>query len=415
MVPIVAQRLTKPAPLRRVSPGAGVAVGDNRGVVISSPFVIILSAAEKAVLSARANSVRAEHRMVIRARIVLAAAEGHTNAAIAADQGMHIDTVRKWRRRFHEHRIDALGDLRRSGRPVGFTAAQVAEVKALACTPPTQTGVPLARWSTAELATEAVRQGLVETISASTVGRWLAADAIKPWQHRSWIFPRDPDFATKAARVLDLYERRWHGVELDEDDYVISADEKSQLQALRRRHRGSPAAPGRTRRVEFEYRRGGTLAYFAAYDIHRAQVIGTIAPKTGIEPFTDLVNAVMSTEPYASAKRVFWVVDNGSSHNGQASVDRMNQAWPTATLVHLPVHASWLNQVEIYFSILQRKAINPADFADLDDLATRILAFQNRYNDTAEPFDWKYTRRDLNDFLTRLRGHDHTTCSKHPA
>ena len=187
--------------------------------------------------------------MVVRARIVLAAAEGHTNAAIAADQGMHVDTVRKWRRRFHEHGIEGLADLRRSGRPVGFTAAQVAEVKALACTPPTETGVPLARWSTAELATEAVRQGLVETISASTVGRWLASDAIKPWQHRSWIFPRAPDFATKAARVLDLYERRWQGVELGEDEYVISADEKSQLQALRRRHRGLSAAPGRTRRV----------------------------------------------------------------------------------------------------------------------------------------------------------------------
>jgi len=123
-------------------------------------------------------------------------------------------------------------------------------------------------------------------------------------------------------------------------------------------------------------------------------------------PFADLVTTVMSTEPYASAKRVFWVVDNGSSHNGQASIDRMDTAWPTATLVHLPVHASWLNQVEIYFSILQRKAISPADFNDLEDLAQRILAFQTRYNATATPFDWTYTRRDLNAFLTRLRRHD---------
>ena len=377
-------------------------------MVISSPFVIILSATEKAVLSARANSARGEHRMVIRARIVLAAAEGHTNAAIAADHGTHIDTVRKWRRRFCHHRLDGLKDRPRSGRPVTFTAAEVAEVKALACTAPDESGVPLARWSSGELAGEAVRQGLVETVSASTVRRWLAADAIKPWQHRSWIFPRDPDFAAKAARVLDLYERRWHGVGLGPDEYVISADEKSQLQALRRRHRGLPAAPGRTRRVEFEYRRGGTLAYFAAYDVHRAHVIGTIAPKTGIEPFTDLVTTVMNTEPYASASRVFWVVDNGSSHHGQASIDRMTHHWPTATLVHLPVHASWLNQVEIFFSILQRKAISPTDFDDLDDLATRILAFQHRYNQAATPFDWKYTRRDLNEFLTRLRRHDHT-------
>jgi len=376
--------------------------------VISSPFVIILSATEKAVLDARANSARAEHRMVIRAKIVLAAAQGHTNAAIAAEIGMHIDTVRKWRRRFCRQRTDGLADRPRSGRPAEFTPAQVAEVKALACTAPADSGVPLARWSTAELATEAVRQGLAETISPSTVGRWLAADAIKPWQHRSWIFPRDPDFAAKAARVLDLYQRRWEGVELGEDDYVISADEKSQLQALRRRHHGLPAAPGRTRRVEFEYRREGTLAYFAAYDVHQAHVLGTIAPKTGIEPFNQLVEQVMTTEPYASANRVFWVVDNGSSHNGWRSVERMEQAWPTATLVHLPVHASWLNQVEIYFSILQRKAIAPSDFHDLDELAARILAFQDRYNAVATPFGWKYTRNDLNNFLTRLRRHDHT-------
>ncbi len=376
--------------------------------MISSPFVIILSATEKAVLDARANSARAEHRMVIRAKIVLAAAQGHTNAAIAAEIGMHIDTVRKWRRRFCRQRTDGLADRPRSGRPAEFTPAQVAEVKALACTAPADSGVPLARWSTAELATEAVRQGLAETISPSTVGRWLAADAIKPWQHRSWIFPRDPDFAAKAARVLDLYQRRWEGVELGEDDYVISADEKSQLQALRRRHHGLPAAPGRTRRVEFEYRREGTLAYFAAYDVHQAHVLGTIAPKTGIEPFNQLVEQVMTTEPYASANRVFWVVDNGSSHNGWRSVERMEQAWPTATLVHLPVHASWLNQVEIYFSILQRKAIAPSDFHDLDELAARILAFQDRYNAVATPFGWKYTRNDLNNFLTRLRRHDHT-------
>ena len=136
-------------------------------------------------------------------------------------------------------------------------------------------------------------------------------------------------------------------------------------------------------------------------------MIGQIAPKTGIKPFTDLVQAVMTTEPYASARRVFWIADNGSSHNGQRSTDRMHTAWPTATLVHLPIHASWLNQVEIYFSILQRKAISPTDFADLHALAERILAFQNRYNTTASPFDWTYTTTDLNAYLNRLNDNDH--------
>jgi hypothetical protein len=202
--------------------------------------------------------------------------------------------------------------------------------------------------------------------------------------------------------VLDLYERTWCGIELDEDEYVISADEKSQLQALSRRHPELPPGPGRTRRVEFEYRRHGTLAYFGAYDVHRARLMGRVEPKTGIVPFGALVNQVMSTEPYASARRVFWVVDNGSSHAGQRSIDRMGQAWPNAQLVHLPVHASWLNQIEIVFSIIQRKVIKPVDFADLDALAARLTAFEPRYNATATPFDWRFTRADLTALLTRI-------------
>jgi transposase len=325
-------------------------------MVISSPFVIILSAADETILTARARSARAEHREVIRARIVLAAADGDANAAIATELGLHVDTVRKWRRRFRQHGLDGLTDRPRSGRPTRFTPVQVVEIKALACTPPPDTGVPLARWSIAELVTEAVGQGLVAAISPATVRRWLAADAIKPWQHRSWIFPRDPDFGAKAGTVLDLYDRRWGGEPLGPDDYVISADEKSQLQALRRRHPGLPTAPGRARRVEFEYRRGGTLAYLAAWDVHHARLFDRVEQTTGIIPFARLVDQVMNVEPYASARRVFWIVDNGSSHAGKTSIARMHNAHPNAALIHLPVHASWLNQAELFFSIIQRKA-----------------------------------------------------------
>jgi transposase len=381
---------------------AAAVVGDNAAVPITSPFVVVLTAAEEAVLTTRVRSGRTEHRDRVRARIVLAAAAGSSNAGIAAEMGLCVDTVRRWRRQFVEQRVEGLAERPRSGRPRRFTAIQVAAVTALACTLPAETGLPLSRWSSTELATEAVSRGVVAAISASTVRRWLARAAIKPWQHRSWIFPRDPDFEAKAARVLDLYARTWNGIPLGPDEYVISADEKSQLQALRRCHPGRATGPGRARRVEFEYRRGGTLAYFAAYDVHHARVIGAIAPKTGIVPFTDLVAQVMTVEPYASARRVFWVVDNGSSHAGQASIDRMTQAWPTATLVHLPIHASWLNQVEIYFSVLQRKAISPVDFADLDALAARILAFQDRYNASATPFDWTFTRTDLRVLLERM-------------
>ena len=382
---------------------AKTAVGmDNAAVPLISPFAIVLTAAEQAELLARARGGRTEHRDRVRARIVLAAAAGAANAAIATELGVCVDTARRWRRRFATDRLEGLVDRPRSGRPRRFTAATVAAITALACTLPAETGIPLSRWSSTELATEAVTRGVTDAISPSTVRRTLARAVIKPWQHRSWIFPRDPDFETKAARVLDLYARTWEGAPLGLDDYVISADEKSQLQALQRRHPGRPAGPGHTRQVEFEYRRGGTLAYFAAYDVHHARVIGAIAPKTGIDPFTDLVAQVMTVEPYASARRVFWVVDNGSSHAGQASIDRMSTAWPNATLVHLPIHASWLNQVEIYFSVLQRKAIAPVDFADLDALAERILAFQDRYNRAATPFDWTFNRTDLRALLDRI-------------
>ena len=371
----------------------------------SSPYMIELSAGDRAVLEARSRAYTGRYADVVRARIVLLAADGECNTGIAERLDVHVSVVSRWRKRFCESGLDGLVDRARSGRERSFPAAVVAEVKAIACEPPEKRDVPLSRWSSAELAAQAVAEGLAVSVSASTIRRWLHEDAIKPWQHRSWIFPRDPDFAVKAARVLDLYARTWCGMQLGPDEYVISADEKSQLQALHRRHPELPPGPGRTRRVEFEYTRGGTLAYFGAYDVHRAQLIGMSAPTTGISPFGQLVAKVMTTEPYASAKRVFWVVDNGSSHAGAVSVVRMHEAWPSAELVHLPVHASWLNQIEIVFSILQRKVIKPADFADLDALAARLTAFEPRFNATATPFDWRFGRTELDDLLHRIDAH----------
>ena len=373
---------------------------------MASPFVVTLDAADRQVLEVTARSGRAEHRQVVRARIVLAAAGGQSNAGIARDLQVVVDTVRKWRTRFSQQGLSGLRDRPRSGRPRVFTAAVVAEVKALACELPTQTEVPLARWSCPELAREVIGCGICAQVSPSTVRRWLAQDAIKPWQHRSWIFPRDPHFATKAARALDLYAGVWEGEPLSENDFVLSSDEKPGVQARYRKHDTLPAGAGRPMRVESEYSRGGTLAYFAAYDVHRAQVIGRCEPATGIAAFTRLAEQVMRTEPYASARRVFWVVDNGASHRGWGAAARLNDAWPTAHMVHLPVHASWLNQVEIYFSAVQRKALVPDDFLDLDEVEQRLLSFQDRYNATARPFDWKFTREDLNQLLTRIGRHD---------
>lgn len=371
-----------------------------------SPYRVNLTAAQRSELEMVAFRVSAPYRQVMRARIVLAAADGESNASIARRFMVCVDTVRVWRKRFCGDGIGGLVDRPRSGRPRTFPAAAVAEVKALACELPARTGVPLARWSCPELAEQARLRGIVGQVSASTVRRWLAADALKPWQHRSWIFPRDPYFALKATRVLDLYARVWDGESLGADDFVLSADEKPGVQARRRIHPTLRPASDRPMRVEAEYARGGTLAYFAAYDVHRAHVIGRCEPTTGMAPFSRLVDQVMTTEPYASARRVFWIVDNGASHRNWAAAARMNEAYLNAHMVHLPVHASWLNQVEIYFSVVQRKALNPDDFPDLDAVATRLVAFQDHYNSTAQPFDWTFSRADLNRLLTRIGRHE---------
>jgi hypothetical protein len=249
-------------------------------------------------------------------------------------------------------------------------------------------------------------RGVVAAISAATIWRTLRSDAIRPWFHRSWIYPRDPDFATKAAVVLDLYARLFDGRRLTKREYVISSDEKTSIQARCRCHPTLPPGKARMMRVEHEYDRGGAVAYLAAYDVGQARLFGRTEPTTGIEPFGRLVEQVMTTQPYASARRVFWVVDNGSSHRGQASVNRLESAWPNLRLIHLPVHASWLNQIEIVFSVIQRKVVTPNDFNDLDQITDRLAAFEDRYNDLAEPFDWTFTRDDLARLLERIAAHE---------
>ena len=159
------------------------------------------------------------------------------------------------------------------------------EVKALACELPRAIGVPLSRFSASEVAREAVSRGIVASISDATVWRWLSDDAIRPWQHRSWIFPRDPDFQEKAERVLDLYQGIWCGEELGPDEYVICADEKTSIQARSRKHALLPPRPGEPMRVEHEYERKGALAYLAAWDVRRAKVYGRLEAKSGIKPF----------------------------------------------------------------------------------------------------------------------------------
>jgi hypothetical protein len=290
--------------------------------------------------------------------------------------------------------------------PAAFPPSVVVAVKALACELPHQRKLPLSRFSLPEIKQAAIQEGLVATIGETTLWRWLHEDAIRPWTHRSWIFPRAPDFEEKAGRVLDLYEGIWEGNPLTDKDFVLSADEKTSIQCRRRRHATQPPAPGQAMRLEHEYERRGAWTYLAAWDVRRAKVFGRCDQRSGIVPFERLVHAVMRREPYRSAQRVFWILDNGSSHRGQSCVERFQRQWPNTTVVHTPVHASWLNQIEIYFAIVQRKALTPNDFSLLEDVEDRLLRFQKHYERVARPFQWKFTRNDLRKLMNRLSNQD---------
>jgi hypothetical protein len=234
------------------------------------------------------------------------------------------------------------------------------------------------------------------------VWRILDADAIKPWRYKYWSFPRDPHFVEKAGPMLDLYAGMWQGQPLGPKDHILSADEKTSIQARIRCHPSRPPAPGRPAYIENEYERGGALQYLAAWDVRRGYVIGRCEPTTGIEPFGRLVHQVLAEEPYRSGERLFWIVDNGSSHRGAAAKQRLCQVDARIILVHTPVHASWLNQVEIYCSIIQRKVLTPNDVADLEAIRLRLALDAELSNQRPTPFQWKFDRTQLTALLAKI-------------
>jgi len=285
-----------------------------------------------------------------------------------------------------------------------FPPLDRAVVQAIACELIYKTEQPLSRQSVSDL-TRRARSALSKPISPSTVWRILHEADLKPWRYEYWIFPRDPHFAEKAEVILDLYAGFWQGKPLGPKDYIISSDEKTSIQARIRPRRLRPA-PGRPCRIEFEYERGGAMQYLAAWDVRRGYIMGRCEKTTGIDPFGLLVEQVMEQEPYRSARRVFWVVDNGSSHRGEASIKRLAKSYSTGILVHTPVHASWLNQVEIYFSKIQRKVLTPNDFASLDEVEQRLHLYEELTNKTPRPFNWKFDRVKLTRFLDRIQQKD---------
>jgi transposase len=251
-----------------------------------------------------ARAATTPQRLARRARIILGSAVGLGSRRLAQQERMSRTTVQRWRARFLAAGCDGLQDRPRRGRPTVLAPMTRALVVALACERPADRGVPLSRYSVSDLATEAATiLGSELPPSRSTVWRWLMQDALRPWRHQCWIFPRDPHFLELAGPVLDLYACWWQGRPLWTDEYVLSADEKTSIQVRRRCQQTLPAGPHQAMRVEHEYERAGVVQYLAAWDVHRAVVFGRCEPKTGKAAFGRLVDQVMAQEPYRSARR----------------------------------------------------------------------------------------------------------------
>ena len=356
-----------------------------------------LTAAEQHQLTSWVRAGTTPQRLARRAGLILGSAAGLGSRALAHQERMSRTTVRRWLGRFATQRCAGLRDRPGRGRPKTLTPATRALVVALACERPADREVPLRRYSLSELTVEVAKRLPSEAVVPSQTAIWrvLAHDALRPWRYRSWITPRDPHFLERAGPVLDLYACQWQGRPLWADEYVLSADEKTSIQVRRRLHPTVPIGPHQAMRVEHEYERAGVVQYLAAWDVHRAVVFGRCEPKTGKAAFGRLVDDVMNQEPYRSARRVFWIVDNGSSHRGDRVAEELQARHPRIVIVHTPTYASWLNQIEIYFSIIQRKVLQPNDYSSLEELQDALHAFARRYSALDKPFAWCFTRQEL--------------------
>jgi transposase len=347
----------------------------------SSEDVIVLGQRRRERLEAIVARASAPQHLVLRAKIVLAAWRREANAKIARDLGICEDTVRKWRGRFRREGMPGLLDRPRSGRPPVYG---IEDQLLIVATVTQQTPQADSHWTHRALA-EYLREPL--GICASQIGRILASLDLKPHRVRGWLNrPADPAFHTKAQAVCALY------LHLPPDTVLFSVDEKTSMQAKSRKRRTRPIRPGQVERREFEYVRHGTVSLMAAMNV----TTGTVHPKiitrndsaTFIEFLTELDQTVEPT------KKIHLILDNGSSHTSKQTRKWLSEH-PRITVTYTPTHASWLNMVEIFFSILTRRMLRRGDFASRDDLTEKITKFIETYNGTAKPFRWTYDAKLL--------------------
>jgi transposase len=350
---------------------------------VVSADLVVLGGRRRSKLEAIVRRASAPVRMVARARIILAAAAGRSNARIASEVGIDVGTVRRVRHRYVTEGITALDDRPRPGRPLvyGVDARLVVVATATSLPPGPQTV-----WTHAAIAERLLQKHQIG-ISPSQVGRILADLDVKPHLVRGWLNrPNDPAFFDKARAICDLYRNP------PSNAVLLSVDEKTGIQAKSRKYPTTAVRSGRVARREFEYLRHGTVSLMAAMNVVDGTVLGKIITRNDSVTFIEFLTEIAAAIP--RQLDIYLVMDNGSSH-----VSKATKAWlaahPRFHVTRTPTHASWLNMVEIWFSILTRKVLRRGEFATREALADKIIEFMCDYNDKTKPFRWTYDGRPL--------------------
>lgn len=350
-----------------------------------------VSPGEARELERMVREQRGEARLYRRARMVLLAASGASIAAVARQMGTNRARVGEWLRRFQAEGVGGLEDEPRSGRPTEVTALERHQVIAAACSKPREFGLERALWSHESLAAALEASGRVRSISSSTVGRILAEAELKPHRVKTWCHSTDPEYQSKMRAIVDLY------VSPPAGEPVLSIDEKSGIQVLSRRRPLVPASPGRDAHHEFEYQRHGTRCLFACFNIRTGRVLGRCTLRRTRGDFLSFLDLVAQ---HYRQRRVHVVLDNLNTHKDTRRGAFMTQ-WNEAhgdrfEFYYTPTHGSWLNQIELWFSILSRQVLRYGDFHTPHDLVRTIAAFTRRWNrDPEKPFRWTYEGRPL--------------------